>query len=59
MAIGSVDIQGATVYVYDEHKRLLFTKGMDQNGFVGHTSSSVTLKLRGNVYTYDEKGCEI
>ncbi|CCB80885.1 hypothetical protein HBZC1_p0050 (plasmid) [Helicobacter bizzozeronii CIII-1] len=34
-------------------------KGMDQNGFVGHTSSSVTLKLRGNVYTYDEKGCEI
>ncbi|WP_267891337.1 hypothetical protein [Helicobacter bizzozeronii] len=21
MAIGSVDIQGATVYVYDEHKR--------------------------------------
>ncbi|CCB80886.1 hypothetical protein HBZC1_p0060 (plasmid) [Helicobacter bizzozeronii CIII-1] len=25
MAIGSVDIQGATVYVYDEHKRLLFT----------------------------------
>ena len=59
MAIGSALERGSFIIVYDEHGRTLFSKARGsgpQDGLLGFTSSTVTIRRGSVVSTYDEHG---
>ena len=57
--IGSAIERGSLIYVYDHHGRTLFMKPRgsgSQDGLLGFTSSTVTIRFGSVIYTYDEHG---
>ena len=60
--IGSAIERGSIIYVYDEHGRTLFSKSRGNgpdDGLLGFTGSTVTMRYGSIVYTYDENGMTI
>jgi hypothetical protein len=56
-SIGSVVTRGHTAYVYDEKGMPLFVKPVNEDTTVaGWTSSSITIKGKNYIATYDAKG---
>ena len=59
MAIGSAVEGGSLIYVYDERGMTLFTKARGSgpnDGLLGFTGATVTIRSGSVVYTYNEKG---
>jgi DNA invertase Pin-like site-specific DNA recombinase len=59
MAIGSAVEGGSLIYVYDERGMMLFTKARGSgpnDGLLGFTGATVTMRSGSVVYTYNEKG---
>jgi hypothetical protein len=59
MAIGSAVERGSQVFVYDERGQMLFSKpkGAGPNdGLLGFTGSSVTIRAGSVTYVYGERG---
>ena len=57
--IGSAIERGSLIYVYDEHGRTLFQKALGNgpdDGLLGFTGSTVTVRFGSIIYTYDEHG---
>jgi hypothetical protein len=55
--IGSVVTRGHTAYVYDEKGSPMFVKPVNEDATVaGWTSSSITIKGKNYIATYDAKG---
>ncbi len=62
MAIGSAFERGSLIYVYDENGRTLFSKACGsghEDGLLGFTGSTVTVRFGSVIYTYDERGMTI
>jgi hypothetical protein len=59
MAIGSAIERGSYIFVYDQRGTTLFskTRGNGPNdGLLGFTGSTVTMRYGSVISTYDEKG---
>jgi hypothetical protein len=59
MAIGSAIERGSLIYVYDEEGRTLFSKAKGSgpnDGLMGFTGSTVTVRLASIIYTYGQDG---
>lgn len=59
MTIASVVQRGGSVHVYNEKGQVLsvLLAGAGKNdGLVGYTGSSVSIRKGGSIYTYNEKG---
>jgi hypothetical protein len=59
MPIGSAIERGSLICVYDEHGTTLFQKAIGNganDGLIGFTGSTVTVRLGSIIATYDEKG---
>jgi hypothetical protein len=59
MAIGSALERGSLICVYDEDGRTLFQKSRGSgpdDGLLGFTGSTVTVRFGSIIYTYDEDG---
>ena len=62
MAIGSAIERGSFIFVFDEHGRTLFSKARGsgpEDGLLGFTSSTVTVRFGSVIHTYDEHGMTI
>ena len=62
MAIGSAIERGSLIQVFDERGRTLFSKARGagpEDGLLGFTSSTVTVRFGSVIHTYDEKGMTI
>ena len=57
MAIGSAEMKGPNVWVYNERGTTIFNRPADD--LIGYTSTTVTIKKGRNAYTYNEKGVTI
>ncbi len=60
--IGSALEPGSSIFVYDEHGRTLFSKARGNgpdDGLLGFTGPTVTMRYGSIVYTYDEDGMTI
>jgi hypothetical protein len=59
MAIGSAIERGSQIFVYDERGHMLFSKPKGsgpQDGVLGFTGSTVTVKSGSTTLTYGEYG---
>ena len=59
MAIGSAIERGSLICVYDEQGHTLFSKARGNgpdDGLMGFTSSTVTVRFGSIIYTYGERG---
>jgi len=59
MAIGSAMERGSFIFAYDERGHVLFSKAIGNgadDGLIGFTGSTVTVRLGSVIATYDEKG---
>ncbi len=59
MAIGSAVERGSLIYVFDERGMTMFAKARGNgpdDGLIGFTGSTVTVRFDSIIYTYDEKG---
>ena len=59
MAIGSAIERGSQIDVFDERGRVLFSKARGsgpQDGLVGFTSATVTVRFGSNIFTFGEHG---
>ena len=57
--IGSAIERGSSIFVYDEHGRTLFAKAKGsgpQDGLLGFTGATVTVRFGSVIYTYGERG---
>ncbi len=57
--IGSAIERGSSIFVYDEHGHILFSKAKGsgaRDGLLGFSSSTVTARYGSTIFTYDEKG---
>jgi hypothetical protein len=62
MPIATAIQRGSAVYVYDEKNRNLFSKSIGtkpQDGVVGYTANSVSVRVGNLVTTYDATGRQI
>jgi hypothetical protein len=62
MAIGSAIERGSYISVYDEHGITLFSKAKGDgpnDGLLGFTGSTVTVRFGSVIKTYDEHGMTI
>jgi hypothetical protein len=62
VAIGSAIERGSLICVYDEHGHTLFQKARGSganDGLLGFTSSTVTVRFGSVIHTYDEHGMTI
>lgn len=62
MPIATAIQRGSAVYVYDEKNRNLFSKTIGvkpQDGLVGYTANSVSVRVGNLVTTYDATGRQI
>ena len=62
MAIGSALERGSLIYVYDEHGTTLFAKNKGNgpnDGLIGFTGSTVTVRFGSVICTYGEDGMTI
>ncbi len=62
MAIGSALERGSLICVFDEHGITLFSKARGDgpnDGLLGFTGSTVTVRFGSRVITYDEHGITI
>jgi hypothetical protein len=60
--IGSAIERGSYICVYDEHGITLFSKARGSgpnDGLLGFTGTTVTVRFGSIIYTYDEKGMTI
>ena len=60
--IGSVIERGSFIFAYDQHGRTLFSKARGsgpEDGLLGFSSSTVTVRYGSIIYTYDERGMTI
>jgi hypothetical protein len=60
--IGSAIERGSLIVVFDQHGTTLFSKanGSGPNdGLLGFTGSTVTVRFGSVIYTYDERGMTI
>ena len=59
MAIGSAIERGSQIDVFDERGRVLFSKARGsgpQDGLVGFTSATVTVRFGSSIFTFGEHG---
>jgi hypothetical protein len=59
MAIANAIQRANAVFVYNERGQTLFVKSVGSqpnNGLLGYTGSTVSIRQAGAVFTYDEKG---
>jgi hypothetical protein len=59
MAIGSAIERGSLICAFDEHGMTLFSKAKGSgpnDGLLGFSGSTVTVRFGSTIYTYDEKG---
>jgi hypothetical protein len=57
--IGSALERGSLIQVFDEDGQTLFSKAMGagpDDGLIGFTGSTVTVRFGSVIYTYDEDG---
>jgi hypothetical protein len=57
--IGSATERGSNILVFDEHGRTLFSKNRGNgpnDGLIGFTGSTVTVRFGSIIYTYGEDG---
>ena len=57
--IGSAIERGSLICAFDEHGMTLFAKGKGSgpnDGLLGFSGSTVTVRFGSIIYTYDEKG---
>jgi hypothetical protein len=57
--IGSAVERGSLIFVFDEDGRTLFSKAKGSgpdDGLLGFSSSSITVRFGPVIYTYDEDG---
>jgi hypothetical protein len=62
MAIGSAIERDSFIFVFNEHGQTLFSKvrGNGPNdGLLGFTGSTVTVRFGSVIYTYDQRGTTI
>jgi len=62
MAIGSAIERESAIFVYDEDGHVLYSKarGNGRNdGLLGFTGSTITVRFGSVIYTYDEHGTTI
>jgi hypothetical protein len=62
MAIGSAMERGSFIFAYDEHGHVLFSKAIGNgadDGLIGFTGSTVTVRLGSIIYTYGADGTTI
>lgn len=57
--IAYVSLQGQTLRVYGTGGRLLYTRPVSGAVSVSNTSSTVTVRTKTMIYTYDDKGRQI
>ncbi len=62
MAIGSALERGSLIYAFDEHGRTPFSKAKGNgpnDGLLGFTGSTVTVRFGSVIKTYNERGMTI
>jgi hypothetical protein len=62
MAIGSAIERGSLIQVFDEHGMTLFSKARGNgtnDGLIGFTGSTVTIRFGSVITTFDEHGMTI
>jgi hypothetical protein len=62
MAIGSAIERGSLIVVFDKRRTTLFSKARGNgpdDGLIGFTGSTVTLRYGSVIYTYDEHGMTV
>jgi hypothetical protein len=62
MPIASAIQRGSAVYVYDERNRQLFSRTIGtkpQDGLVGYTATTVSIRVGNLVTTYDVTGRQL
>ena len=57
--ISYASLQGQTLRVYGAGGRLLYSRPVSGALSVSNTSTTVTIRTRTMIYTYDEKGRQI
>jgi hypothetical protein len=60
--IGSALERGSLIYAYDEDGRTLFAKNKGsgpEDGLLGFSGSTVTVRFGSVIYTYDEHGTTV